>query len=60
MGAKLREFYNEAKNIGGLKATMRIAMITKIPSTKADTEDDSPDNIKIFQDALEEIKKEFK
>jgi len=38
---------------------MRLAMITKIPSTNAESEPDSPDNVKKFQDAINEIKKEF-
>lgn len=59
MGAKLISFYDEAKKIGGLKASMRLAMITKIPSTNAETEPDSPENVKKFQDAINEIKKEF-
>lgn len=60
MGAKLIEIYDEAKQAGGLKATMRLAMITKISSVKAQEEPDSPENLKIFKDALDEIKKEFK
>lgn len=58
MGAKLIELYEQAKQIGGLKAQMRMAMITKIPSSKAADEPDSPDNIKLFENAIVEIKKE--
>jgi hypothetical protein len=60
MGAKLLDYYEQAKTMGGLKAQMRLAMITKIPSSKATTEPDSPDNVKIFDNAIYELKKEFK
>lgn len=59
MGAKILAIYEDARKLGGLKATMRLAMITLIPSSKAESEPDSPENIKKFQDALTEIKKEF-
>ncbi len=58
MGAKLTQFYEEAKKLGGLKAQMRMAVLTKIPSAQASTAPDSPENINLFQNALNEIKKE--
>lgn len=60
MGAKLLEFYETAKSLGGLKAQMRLAMITKLASPVAKLEPDSSENIKKFEDAIVEIKKEFK
>lgn len=60
MGAKLLEFYDKAKAIGGMKATMRLAVITKLPSSKAGSEEDSPENIKKFEESFKEIEKEFK
>ncbi|MET1254734.1 hypothetical protein [Aliikangiella maris] len=60
MGQKLVSFYNQAESIGGLKARMRLAMISGIPSNKAESEPDSPDNISKLQNALAEIQKEFK
>lgn len=60
MGKKLLEYYDDAKDIGGFGAQMRLAILTKIPSTKALTEMDSEYNIKLFQDALNTIKKEQK
>lgn len=60
MGAKLLEYYDKAKALGGLKATMRLAMITKMPSSKAETETDSANIIQIFDQAFKEIQKEFK
>jgi hypothetical protein len=51
--------YEEAGRIGSLTARMRLAMLTKIPSTKAGSEPDSPENIRIFKQALETIKKDM-
>ncbi|WP_444994631.1 hypothetical protein [Aliikangiella sp. IMCC44359] len=59
MGLKLSSFYDQAESIGGLKARMRLAMISGIPSSKAESEPDSPDNISKLQKALDEIQKEF-
>ncbi len=58
MGAQLTRFYDEAKKMGGLKAQMRLAMLTKMPSAKAQSQPDSPENVKAFRDALAEISKE--
>jgi hypothetical protein len=60
MGAKLSAFYDKAKEMGGLKAQMRMAILTRISSTKAKEADDSPENIKKFEEALNELEKEFK
>jgi len=58
MGAKLTQYYDEAKKIGGIKAQMRMAVLTKMPSSQAAGEPDSQENIKLFENALNEIKKE--
>jgi hypothetical protein len=58
MGAKLLKYYDDAKGLGGAKATMRMAMITGIPSAKAGDQPDSPELVKKFEDALATIKKE--
>lgn len=59
MGAKLVKYYDDAKAMGGLKAQMRLAVLTKMPSQKAESEPDSPDNIGLFEKAMQELKKEF-
>jgi hypothetical protein len=59
MGNKLEEFYAKATDIGGLKAKMMLAVITKISSKKAKEEPDSPENLKKFQDAMAELEKEL-
>jgi len=59
MADKLLKYYEEASKIGGLKARMRLAVLTNIPSSKAPNEPDSPENIQKFETAMRELKKEF-
>lgn len=59
MGLKLKSIFDEAKKIGDVKAQMRLTMITKMTAIKAAEEPDSPENVKLFENALNEIKKEF-
>lgn len=60
MGAKLLEFYDKANKIGGMKAKMRLAILTLMPTAKAETADDSQENISKFNVAMNELEKEFK
>jgi len=59
MGAKLMAYYDQAANLGGLKAKMRLAVLTGISSATAASVEDSADSVKKFENALSEIKKEF-
>ncbi len=59
MGAALVKFFEDAKAAGGLKAQMRLAMKTGMPSTKAGAEPDAPDTVKKFEAAWAEVKQEF-
>ncbi len=59
MAQKLVDFYEEAKRMGGLKAKMRLAVLTNVPSAKAQSEPDSSENLKKFQQAMNELRKEF-
>lgn len=60
MGKKLLNYYSEAKKMGGIKAQMRLAIITKIPGTRAGKLPDSDENIAAFENAMTEIKKTIK
>lgn len=60
MGAKLAAMYKKAEEMGSLKAKMRLAMLTGVPSTKADSEPETPELISKFESALKEIENEFK
>ena len=60
MAEKLMRYYDDARKLGGLKAQMRLAILTNIPGPKAQQLPDSTENISIFERAMNEIKKEFK
>ena len=56
MAAKLTEFYAQASKQYGVMGRMKLAMLTKIPSEKAGTEADTPENIKLFEQAMGQLK----
>ena len=56
MAAKLTAFYAQATQQYGVMGRMKLAMLTKIPSEKAGTEADSPENIKLFEQAMGQLK----
>ena len=57
MAAKLTEFYAQVAKEFGVTGRMKLAMLTKIPSEKAATEADSLDNIKLFEQAMVQLRK---
>jgi hypothetical protein len=56
MATKLTEFYAQATKQYGVMGRMKLAMLTKISSEKAGNEPDSPENIKLFESALLQLK----
>ena len=52
MGAQLVVYFDKAKAKGGLQAQIKLAMITKMSSQVAASAPDSPENIKMFEDAI--------
>ncbi|MDE2137939.1 MAG: hypothetical protein KGJ68_10935 [Gammaproteobacteria bacterium] len=56
MAAKLNEFYQQAAREFGLAGRIKLAMLTKISSEKAEAAEDSPENIRIFEQALERLR----
>jgi hypothetical protein len=59
MGKVLLGMYEEAKKIGGLSAQIKLAVQTKMPSSKAAEVPDSPENLSLFKTTLDMLKKEF-
>jgi hypothetical protein len=55
MAKKLTDIYNAIMKEGGLQMTMRLAIMTGVPSAKAATEPDAPDTLKKFAAAYKEI-----
>ena len=55
MGAKLAKYYKYITDEAGLGAKTKLAMTTKIPSSKAAMEADTPANVELFKKAIEQI-----
>lgn len=55
MGKRLLKFYEFVRENGGIPAQMRLAMMTGIPSAKAEAEPDSMENISKFKKAVKDI-----
>ncbi len=59
MGDKLIKYYNEAEKLGGFQAKIRLAMLSLIPSSKADKAPDSQENIQKLEVAMKQLKAEL-
>lgn len=59
MAEKLLNYYTDAAKMGGMKAEMRLTVLTSISRVNAGKESDSSENIKVFEKAMQEIQKEF-
>lgn len=60
MAEKLVKFFDDAKKLGGMKAQMRLSLLTKMSIVKAEQAEDIEENIKKFEEAIKEIEKEYK
>ena len=58
MGAKLESYFDMVKEKGGATAQMKLAMLTKLSPKKAREADDSPENIAIFDKAVDRLKEQ--
>ena len=56
MASKLNDFYNQAAQEFGLAGRIKLAMLTKISSEKAEAVEDSPENIRIFEKAMAQLR----
>jgi len=56
MAAKLTDFYKQAAQEFGLAGRIKLAMLTKISSEKAESAEDSPENIRVFEQALKQLR----
>ena len=57
MAAKLINYYTLASNEFGVMGRMKLAMLTKIPSDAAASVPDSPENVKLFEDSLNQLRR---
>ena len=56
MAARLAEFYDQAAKEFGLAGRIKLALLTKISSEKAAAVEDSPDHIRLFEQALQQLR----
>jgi hypothetical protein len=56
MAARLIEFYDQAATEFGPAGRIKLALLTKISSEKAGAVEDSPDNIRVFEQALKQLR----
>jgi len=59
MAERLLEYFARAKEIGGILAVTKLAMISKISSPRAKGLPDSPENVKVLEDALAQLRREL-
>jgi hypothetical protein len=59
MGQKLLDEYERVKQCWGLKAQVRLAIITRLAAPSASKAPDSSENLALFANAIEKIAKEF-
>lgn len=55
MAEILLKYYNYIRVTAGFEGKIDLATSTKIPSTRAAIEPDSPENIQLFKSAVEKI-----
>ena len=55
MGTILASYFDKAKESGGIAAQVKLAMLTKMSLAKATGEPDSPENVKVFDEAIKQI-----
>ncbi|MEW6534895.1 MAG: hypothetical protein AB1454_04640 [Candidatus Auribacterota bacterium] len=60
MGQKLASFFTKAHQIGGLRAHIRLSVLTKMSWKAASNAPDVPEIIKRFQIAYKRIESEYK
>lgn len=59
MGKRLQRLFEEAGNMGGLVARMRLASMGQLTSVEAATTEDGPEVVQRVQAALDELRKQF-
>ena len=55
MGSILASYFEKAREVGGIAAQVKLAMLTKMALAAATKAPDSPENTKLFDDALKQI-----
>jgi PAS domain-containing protein len=59
MGKRIAGYYAEAEALGGLEAKIKLATLTRVPSTRALIDEDTPDLLNRFEGAMGELRRVF-
>ena len=59
MATKIHSYYLKAGEIGGIEARAKLSMLTNVNSFQAASIPDTDENIRIFEEAMKKIVKEF-
>jgi len=59
MGKKLEAYFADADKLGGMRAKVKLAMLTKLSAKTSADVPDSPENIAMFEAAMVALKKEL-
>lgn len=59
MGTLLKRYYEKAEQLGGMKAHMRLTMLTRSTIIRAEDEPDTEENIRRYTEAFKMIEQEF-
>ncbi|MBD3404295.1 hypothetical protein GF420_15505 [candidate division GN15 bacterium] len=59
MGVKISEYFDRARELGGIKAQMRLTMLTGISTHRASVLEDNPQLLKKLQGAMIRLKREM-
>lgn len=55
MGVQLESYFERALEKNGVRAQMRLVMLTKMTRKDATAADDTPENVKMFAEAIAKI-----
>lgn len=58
MGVQLADFYKQAASEFGVTGRVKLAMLTKVSSEKAQNEPDSDEVVKLFQRSLDQLRRQ--
>ena len=55
MGVQLQSYFDKALEQHGVRAQMKLVMLTKMTRKDATAADDTPENVKVFAEAFAKI-----
>lgn len=59
MAEKIYSYYQQAEEIGGIKARAKLTILTMVDSYQARTVPDSEEMIRLFENAIQKLAREF-